>query len=229
MSDLRPNPGGLSLDPSPPITSSRSSEVEKRYRPFVSRFTDATSNIWAENRVLRFFGVCILLASMIFGYLALEAMGREKTIVVPFGQGVEHLYLVGNEPSESYLVAIARNVLQLVGTYTSSGIEFQLDEVLTLIHPSQYAEKREAFRSDVARLKDFREISFATYIRYDDEFDFGEGIVRVPVRRERFVGKSRTSDTGYYQLNYLVEDGRFWLTDVRFLRQGEVQSEQLGN
>lgn len=229
MNDLPLKSGGQSQEPSPSTASARVSGVGRPYRSFVTRFTDATSNIWAENRILRFFGVCILLASMIFGYLALEAMGREKTIVVPFGQGVDRLYLVGDEPSENYLVAIARNVVQLVGTYTSSGIEYQLDEVLTLVHPSRYAEKREAFRSDVVRLKDFREISFATYIRYDDEFDFGEGIVRVPVRRERFVGKSRTSDSGYYQLNYVVEEGRFWLTDIQFLRQGEVQSEQLGN
>jgi len=229
MSKVQTNPGAGSHATTARATLTPDGGDHTPYSPFINRFTDATSNIWAENRVLRFFSVCILIASFVFGYLALTAMGREKTIVVPFGQGVEHLYLVGDKPSESYLVAISRNVIQLVGTYTSSGIVFQLDEVLKLVHPSEYALKRETFRADVARLNDFREISFATYIRYDEEFDFGKGVVRVPVRRERFVGKSRTSDTGYYQLYYTVEAGRFWLTDIKFTRQGEVQSEQLSN
>ena len=199
------------------------------YQPLINRFTDATSNIWAENRVLRFFAVCILIATLIFGYLVLTAMDRVKTIVVPFGQGVENLYIVGDTPSESYLFSISRNVIQLAGTYTSSGIEFQLDEVLKLVHPSRHGDMRETFRADVARLKAFREISFATYVRYNEEFDFSKQILRVPVRRERFVGKSRTSDSGFYQLDYLVEDGRFWLTDIQFVRKGEVQNEQLSN
>lgn len=202
---------------------------EVPYKSFVSRFTDATSNIWAENRVLRFMAVCVLAASFVLGYLVLAAMNKQKTIIVPFGQGVEHLYLVGDEPSDAYLVAIARNVIQLVGTYTSSGIEFQLDEVLKLVHPRIHAEKREIFRRDVARLKDFREISFATYIRYDEEFSFGIGVIEIPVRRERFVGKSRTSDSGYYRLDYVVEEGRFWLTDIKFQRKGEVTNEQVAS
>jgi len=202
---------------------------EPPYNPFVKRFTDATSNIWAENRVLRFLSVCTLLGCLVLGMIALTAMKREKTIIVPFGQGGEHLYMVGDEPSEGYLVAIARNVIQLVGTYTSSGIEFQLDEVLKLVHPRFHTAKRDAFRRDVARLRDFREISFATYIRYDEAIDYGENILRVPVRRERFVGKSRTSDGGYYELSYFVEEGRFWLTDIQFQRIGEVKNEQLSD
>lgn len=207
-----------------PIGSSN----EVSYPPFVKRFTDATSNIWAENRVLRFLSVCVLAASIVLGYLVLAVMDQQKTIVVPFGQGVEHLYLVGDKPSEAYLVAISRNVIQLVGTYTTSGIEFQLDEVLKLVHPKIHAEKRQVFRREVSRLKDFREISFATYIRYDEEFGFGEGVIQIPVRRERFVGKSRTTDSGFYRLDYLVEEGRFWLTDIKFQRKGEVSNEQVG-
>ncbi len=197
------------------------------HRPFLGRFTDATSNIWAENRVLRFFSVLTLIGCLALAFVALSAMKREKTIIVPFGQGVEHLYMVGDTPSESYLVAISRNVIQLVGTYTSSGIEYQLDEVLKLVHPREYGAKREAFRRDVERLQAFREISFATYIRYDEPFDHGPGIIRVPVRRERFVGKSRTSDGGYYELSYFIEEGRFWLTDIQFQRIGEVKNDQL--
>ncbi len=199
---------------------------EPPYNPFIKRFTDATSNIWAENRVLRFVGICTMLGCFALGMVTLTAMKREKTIIVPFGQGVEHLYMVGDKPSDSYLMAIARNVIQLVGTYTSSGIEYQLDEVLKLVHPRFHTAKRDAFRRDVERLRDFREISFATYIRYSEPIDYGENILRVPVRRERFVGKSRTSDGGYYELSYFIEDGRFWLTDIQFQRIGEVKNEQ---
>ena len=197
------------------------------YSPFVKRFTDATSNIWAENRVLRFMSVCVLAGCLILAYVSLVAMKREKTIIVPFGQGVEHLYMIGDQPSESYLVAISRNIIQLVGTYTPSGIQFQLDEVLKLVHPRYYSAKRDAFRRDIERLQAFREVSFATYIRYDEAIDYGEGVLRVPVRRERFVGKSRTTDGGYYEIRYFVEEGRFWLTDIQFQRIGEVKNDQL--
>lgn len=200
---------------------------EAPYTPFVQRFTDATSNIWAENRVLRFMSACVLAASVILGYLVLTAMDREKTIIVPFGQGVEHMYLVGNTPSEGYLVAISRNIIQLAGTYTASGVEFQLDEVLKLVHPSMHADKRTAFRRDVERLQDYSDISFATYILYDQDFKYGEGVIEVPVRRDRFIGKSRTKDRGFYRIDYVVEEGRFWLTDIKFQRKGEISNEQI--
>lgn len=202
-------------------------DFEAPYKPFVKRFTDATSNIWAENRVLRFMSACVLAASVVFGYLVLEAMDRVKTIIVPFGQGVEHMYLVGDQPSEGYLIAISRNVIQLVGTYTASGVEYQLDEVLKLVHPAMHADKRAMFRRDVERLEDFSDVSFATYILYDQDFRFGDGTLEVPVRRDRFIGKSRTKDRGHYRIDYVVEEGRFWLTDIKFQRKGEVSNEQV--
>ena len=197
------------------------------HKPFLRYFTDESSNIWAENRLLRFVSVMAFLSSLVLALTLISMRGSEKTIIVPFGQSVEGLYLVGDKPSETYLISIARNIVQLTGTYTSSSLEFQLDEVLKLIHPSRYSTVRDEFRALVNQLSDFREITFATHIRYEAEFELGDGLMRIPVKRLRFIGRSRTEDQGFIELPYIIEDSRFWLLAVGYTRIGEGKNVQL--
>jgi len=196
-------------------------------KPFFKMFMSQTSNIWAENRFLRFIAIVAFLTVISGNGYDFWHHNRVKTIVVPFGQGVEQIYLVGDKPSESYLTSISLNLVQLAGTYTSSGIKYQFDEILKLVHPSKYAERREEFRGMVDRLNEFREISFVTYVNFDRKFIFEPGVVKIPVRRTRFVGKKRSYDGGYYHIIYTVEMGRFWLKDIKFEREGELKSDQM--
>lgn len=198
-------------------------------RPLLRYFTDEGSNMWAENRLLRFVSVMALVGSLVMAGTLISLKGSEKTIVVPFGQSIEGLYLVGDTPSETYLISIARNIVQLTGTYTSSSLEFQLDEVLKLVHPSRYSAVRDEFRMLIGQLSDFREITFATHIRYEAEFELSETLMRIPVKRLRFIGRSRTEDTGYVELAYQVEEGRFWLLGVGYTRIGEGKNVQTEN
>ncbi|MFC3052345.1 TraE/TraK family type IV conjugative transfer system protein [Kordiimonas pumila] len=201
----------------------------QKHKPFLRYFTDEGSNIWAENRLLRFVAVLSFVGTLAVAGTLIMFSDREKTILVPFGQSLEGLYLVGDTPSETYLIAIARNIVQLTGTYTSSSLEFQLDEVLKLVHPSRYSAVREEFRLLVGQLSDFREITFATHIRYEAPFEIGERRIRVPVKRLRFIGRSRTEDTGFVEMDYLVEEGRFWLTGIGYSRIGEGKNVQTEN
>ena len=67
-------------------------------KTILSIYVDRFTNLLAENRMLRFVALCAFLATV---WLALQVAAREdrtKTIVVPFGTGVESLYMVGNKP-----------------------------------------------------------------------------------------------------------------------------------
>jgi len=206
-----------------------SEEQPPTHKPFLRYFTDENSNIWAENRLLRFVSVMALLGTVIIAGTLISLKDREKTIIVPFGQSIEGLYLVGDKPSETYLISIARTIVQLTGTYTSSSLEYQLDEVLKLVHPSRYSALRDEFRTLVGQLSDFREITFATHIRYEAAFELGETLIRVPVKRLRFIGRSRTEDTGFVEMQYRIEEGRFWLTGIGYARIGEDKNVQTEN
>lgn len=211
------------------MSDAQTARGEGPQKPIFKWFVNATQNIWAENRLLRFVSVLTLASSIFFMIVVARTTDQVKTIIVPFGQGAENLYLVGDEPSEGYLVSLSNNLVALGGTYTSSGVKFQFDEIMKLVHPSKYAELRDKFRTTVENLSQYREISFATYINYNSKYLFEPGIVRVPVRRHRYIGKNHSTDSGYFVISYLIEQGRFWLLDIEFERRGEVKSEQLAD
>lgn len=200
---------------------------EKTHRPFLNVFQNETSNMWAENRLLRFIGTLAFLGTLILSVSVLTLRGSERTIIVPFGQTVEGMLLVGDKPSDAYLMSIGRNIVQLTGTYTSSGLQFQLDEVLKIVHPSHYGDLRDEFRNLVNQLSEFREITFATHVRYESEFFITDSTIRIPVSRVRYVGRSRTEDVGYVEIDYLVEEGRFWIIDVGFKAEGKRKNVQI--
>ncbi len=191
-------------------------------------FTNKVSNLWAENRVLRFIGIISFLTSSILAVSVFNLKDRVTTIIVPFGMEVEGAYFVGNKPSEKYLLSISRMIINLSGNYTSSGLEFQLDELLKVIHPSKFNQYRDLFRAQVQQISEFREVTHSTHIRYEADIMMGDGEIRVPVKRTRFTGLTKSTDIGIVQISYVIEEGRFWLLDLGFEQQGELKNDRVG-
>ena len=192
----------------------------QRGKRLVGAYLQTTSNLWAENRLLRFVAFASFLASIVLAFMVATEARKTRTIVVPFAASTPDLLVVGNEPSHEYLAAIARNVVSLTGTFTASSAEYQFNEVLKFVHPSAYDQLRKEWRDLATRLGDYREVSFATYVRPEIPIEIFADRMLVPTKRTRFVGSRVASEDGIVEIGYRVENGRFWILSVSFREFG---------
>ena len=193
---------------------------------FVRRYVRDVENLWAENAILKLVGVGSLAATLIMAFVVAGQSERTRVIVAPFAGGSPDLLIVGNEPSTEYLSAIARNVVSLTGTFTASSADYQFNEVLKFVHPSVYDHIRDEWKEMVEGLRQYREVSFATYVTPQKPIEVYGDRMRVAARRIRFVGDQVAQESGVVEIGYVVEDGRFWLISVAFAPIGGAAHEQ---
>ncbi|MEM6415477.1 MAG: TraE/TraK family type IV conjugative transfer system protein [Pseudomonadota bacterium] len=189
---------------------------------FINRYLQGSSNLWAENRILKFVSITCLCSVILMSILVYTLSNRTRTIVVPFGGDTPELLIVGNDPSMEYLAAIAKNVVHLTGTYTASTAEHQFNEVLKFVHPSVYNQVRDDWKKLVQSLRDYREVSFATYIMPQKPIEVFGDKMRVPAQRSRYLGGKSNTETGHVVIDYVIENGRWWMTSVEFVPSGGV-------
>lgn len=186
-------------------------------RRLVDRFVQESSNLWAENRILKLLGAACLVSVFLMSLIVAFQAANTRTIVVPMSGGSRDLLIVGDKPSPDYLSAIARDVVALSGTFTASTAEFQFNELLKFVHPSVYGKMREDWKKLVSGLKEYREVSFATYVLPQKPIEIFGDRIRVAAERTRFIGEKVGSETGVVEIRYVVENGRFWIKTVVFL------------
>lgn len=189
-------------------------------QPLVSKYLHATQNVIAENRLLKFVGVASFLTALLMSIIIGLQAQRTRIIVVPFGGASPDLLVVGDQPSLDYLSAIGRNIVALTGTFTSATAEHQFNEVLKFVHPSAYDEMRDGWKKMVDGLRQYREVSFATYVMPQKPIEVFGDRMRIAAQRSRFIGEKVGSESGVVEIGYVVEEGRFWITSVDFIPTG---------
>lgn len=186
----------------------------------VSRYLHEAENILAENRLLKFVGLASFLTALLMSVIVGVQAQRTRVIVAPFGGSSPDLLMVGDQPSLEYLSAIGRNIVSLTGTFTAATAEYQFSEVLKFVHPSVYERMRDDWKGMVERLKQYREVSFATYVIPQKPIEVYGDHMRIAATRARFIGEKVGSETGVVDIGYVVEEGRFWITSVEFIPSG---------
>jgi conjugal transfer pilus assembly protein TraE len=196
-------------------------EAIKKWKPYFPRYINDWQNILEENRVLRFVAISSLAVTLICLGILLSQGDRTRTIVVPMAPASEGLYITGDEPSDAYLQAIARDVIGLIGTFTGSSAQAQFDRLLVHVHPSVYNERRTEWANLARDMRGYRDVTFATYVRPEEPILMLANTLRVPTQRVRFIGATRSIENGHSEIGYLIENGRFWLTSYNFIPKGQ--------
>lgn len=186
----------------------------------VSRYLHEAENLLAENRLLKIVGVLSFLTALLMSIIVGLQARRTRVIVAPFGGASPDLLIVGDTPSTQYLSAIGRNVVSLTGTFTAATAETQFNEVLKFVHPSVYEKMRDDWKDLAESLRQYREVSFATYVIPQKPIEVFGDRMRIAAERSRFIGEKVGSETGVVEIGYVVEEGRFWITSVDFIPSG---------
>jgi conjugal transfer pilus assembly protein TraE len=138
---------------------------------------------------------------------------NRRTVIVPFGAGGD-LYVTGSKPSTDYLRAMARNIVELAGSYSAYSAGPQFQELLSIAHPSAYNQMRDSLNGILDDLSDNPTLSIATYIRGDQPVIWTSSEITVPVEKVRVIGGVIRKFRGNLRIGYAIENGRFWLTHL---------------
>lgn len=177
----------------------------------IHRFLQGSSNLFEENRLLKFavaglFGITAVLSAVIY-----SADLNRRTVVVPFASGGD-LYVTGSKPSADYLRAMTRNIVALAGTYSAYSADTQFQALLGIAHPSAFNGLRDSFNAVLDELADNPTLSIATYIRPDQPVTFSDHEIIVPVEKVRVIGGVVRKFRGTLRIGFTIDNGRFWLT-----------------
>lgn len=179
----------------------------------IHRFLQGSSNLFEENRLLKFAIVGLFGVTAVLGTLIYTSNQNQRTVIVPFGASGD-LYVTGNAPSEAYLRTMTRNIVALSGTYSAYSADRQFQELLSLVHPSAYNAIRDNLNTILDELSTNPTLSIATYIRPDQPVTWTATDIVVPVEKVRVIGGVIRSFRGNLRIGYGIENGRFWLTHL---------------
>jgi conjugal transfer pilus assembly protein TraE len=176
----------------------------------IHRYVQGSSNLFEENRLLKFAIVGLFGITAVLGAVIYSSDQKQRTVVVPFGAGGD-LYVTGSKPSAAYIRTISRNIVALAGTYSAYSADRQFQELLSIVHPSAYNSMRDSLNGILDELSNNPTLSIATYIRPDQPVQWTDRDILMPVEKVRVIGGVIRKFRGNLRIRYAVENGRFWL------------------
>lgn len=186
-------------------------------------FKQQTSNLFAENRLLK-FGFVVLL--MISGYNATAIRNVQKdvrTVIVPVGASGT-LEVAGASASDDYLLSMARYVTNMVGNYTATSARDQFEELLKLFAPETYGEARDHFMSLADKIEKYPTIASMMVWEGKTALKAADGVMQIGTQKHRLVeGKTTKTDRVVYEIRYEIRNGRFYILSITTPEEKEIR------
>lgn len=173
-------------------------------------FLQKTSNLFTENRLLKFVIVVLGIAVVINSMLVNRAIRYQRVILIP-PKLTGNIEFVEGKPSDRYIRDLARRMVSLAATYSPATARNQFDEFLAFYAPEAYPEAAQAWYALAGRVEE-SQVSTVFYLR--------NLVLDSKDRRLEFSGDQRQfaedrlieSGRKTYEARYRIEDGRFYLT-----------------
>jgi conjugal transfer pilus assembly protein TraE len=186
-------------------------------------FLQKSSNIFAENRLLKFVVVALGIAVVINTAGLFMALNSQRVILVPPVVNSK-ISVSGDKASDEYLKEFARYILNLALTYNPVNARSQFSELLAVYDPAQF----QASRKELYELADKIENTKASSAFYIQSIinDTEKRRLEVTGTKKTYMVDQKAEDTlKVYLIEYRIENGKFIL--VR-LYEKPAQGESKG-
>lgn len=186
-------------------------------------FLQKSSNIFAENRLLKFVVVALGIAVVINTAGLFMALNSQRVILVPPVVNSK-ISVSGDKASDEYLKEFARYILNLALTYNPVNARSQFSELLAVYDPAQF----QASRKELYELADKIENTKASSAFYIQSIinDTEKRRLEVTGTKKTYMVDQKAEDTlKVYLIEYRIDNGKFIL--VR-LYEKPVQGESKG-
>jgi len=186
-------------------------------------FLQKSSNIFAENRLLKFVVVALGIAVVINTAGLFMALNSQRVILVPPVVNSK-ISVSGDKASDEYLKEFARYILNLALTYNPVNARSQFSELLAVYDPAQF----QASRKELYELADKIENTKASSAFYIQSIinDTEKRRLEVTGTKKTYMVDQKAEDTlKVYLIEYRIDNGKFIL--VR-LYEKPAQGESKG-
>lgn len=183
----------------------------------LSLFVKKASNLFAENRLLKFAVVVIGCTTIINTGLLYVSMSRQRTILIPAGMSTK-ASVTNNTADPDYLRQMARYISGLSLNYTPATARPQFEELLNLIAAETFADNK----SMLYDLADTIEKTMAVSVFHPQRFMLNEEKQWIEILGPKTLYlqdiKSGNTELKTYLLKYRMVDGNFQI--IEFVEKG---------
>lgn len=178
----------------------------------VNIFEKKMSNIFVENRLLK-FGLIVMLVATVSNHVLLQkAINTHKTILVP-AQLNTKVQILGDKASDEYVKMFAQVASGLAFTYTPQTVANNFGELLTMFAPETYPQTKKTL-TDLAETISAQRVSNVFYIQGID-VDSARNVFSVRGQQVRWVEGTRLENVPKaFEFGYKIAEGRFMLTSL---------------
>lgn len=176
-------------------------------------YVGKTSNVYGQNRLLKFVIVTLTLSvvvSSIFSWLALK---YQKVIIMP--PVMEKKFEIsGKSVDEEYVRQFSRYIIGLLITYSPQSVKGQYNEILLHTYPGSYSKFKKKLDDTIIDIEKLS-VSSVFYIQ-SVKVDTSKQTISIGGIKRQFSQDHRVFDgKSNYQITYTVVDGRFYVVDFQ--------------
>jgi conjugal transfer pilus assembly protein TraE len=179
----------------------------------LDRYIKKSSNLYAENRLLKFAVICIGIAVVISGFFSYIAMQYQKVVILPPVVD-RRVVITGNRVDENYVKLFTRYAMTLLNNYTAATAQSQFDEFLALVTASAYPEMQKTLSTlaDTIRKLNMTSVYYPQKIRIDKE----NRIIEITGLQKEFTNTTLVEDgPKQYIIKYAITNGRFYIDEIK--------------
>ncbi|MDX9821991.1 MAG: type IV conjugative transfer system protein TraE [Syntrophales bacterium] len=188
-------------------------------------FLQKTSNIVAENRLLKFVVVVIGIATVVNASMTCRALNYQRTVIIPpvLNSRIE---ITGDRASEEYVKAFSRYIAALSFSYSPGSVKPQFDELLALYAPEAFPEGKRALYELADRVITTRVTS--VFFMGKLYVDSGKNQIEMSGQKRQYVDDRKVEDiVKTYLIDYRISDGRFQIVRVSEKEETNSQAERV--
>lgn len=188
-------------------------------------YMQESSNIFAENRLVRLVLLGMVIWSSINSVMLQNALDARTVVIMP-PDGSYKYELTNEQLSDKYLYRMARYITFMVGNMTAATGRDQLNEVLMMIHPSRYGQYQGHFNQLAKEIERYPNISYVIELNGNKAIDVEGNIITVDTTKKRLIGNTITrEDRVTYEIEFKVESGQFWIIDAQEISKASESND----
>lgn len=194
-------------------------------------FLQKTSNLFVENRLLKFLAIVQAIAWIYCFNMAYDATKYVHTILLP-QKVTSAIEYVNGKPNEKYIKQIARDIVGLGLTYSPPVARAQFDELLGLYSPEVYPQALKTWYSLADRIENAKVTSIFFLSKIEPLADINEDThAFVMSGDEKKYAETTLTENGpkSYRVEYKIDHGKFQVISLQEKNQYAISVQKARN
>jgi len=174
-------------------------------------FVQQASNLFVENRLLKFAIVILSLAVSFNSLMVYRAVKYQRVVLIP-PRMTGNVEFIQGRPTDTYMRDISRRIVTLATTYSPPTARAQFEELLFYFAPESYPEASKLWYSLAGRVEE----SQVSSVFYLEKIKLAENVIEIFGNLKQFAGDTMFENTSKtYLIDYRMLDGRFSIVSLQ--------------